>query len=92
MFSPPEMIMSSTRPSIQRSPSSSRCPVSPVRYQPSLIAFSLASGRFQYPANASSDDRWMQISPASDSRRRVFTAGRPAQPGFARWSLPIVHV
>ena len=30
-FSPPETIMSSTRPSIQRSPSSSRCPVSPVR-------------------------------------------------------------
>ena len=30
MFSPPETIMSSTRPSSQRSPSSSRCPVSPV--------------------------------------------------------------
>ena len=47
MFSPPEMIMSSTRPTIQRSPSSSRRPRSPVRYQPPRIAFASASGRFQ---------------------------------------------
>ena len=50
--------MSSTRPSIQRSPSSSRWPVSPVWYQPSRIAFASASGRFQYPPNASSEERW----------------------------------
>src|SRR5712691_8168890 len=47
MFSPAEMIMSSTRPRIQRSPSSSSRPTSPVWYQPSRIAFSSASGRFQ---------------------------------------------
>ncbi len=47
MFSPPEMTMSSTRPTTQRSPSSSIRPTSPVWYQPSRIAFSSASGRFQ---------------------------------------------
>ena len=47
MFSPPETIMSSTRPSTQRSPSASRWPVSPVWYQPSRIALASASGRFQ---------------------------------------------
>src|SRR5581483_5376409 len=46
-FSPPEMIMSSTRPTSHRSPSSSTLPTSPVKYQPSRIAFSFASGRFQ---------------------------------------------
>ena len=42
-----EMTMSSTRPTTQRSPSSSIRPTSPVWYQPSRIAFSSASGRFQ---------------------------------------------
>ncbi len=88
MFSPPEMIMSSTRPSIQRSPSSSRWPVSPVWYQPSRIAFSSASGRCQYPVNASSELMCTQISPPGSSSRRVFTAGRPAQPGLSRLVAP----
>src|SRR4051812_17951150 len=47
MFSPPLITMSSTRPSTQRSPSSSIRPMSPVRYQPSHSARSSASGRFQ---------------------------------------------
>ena len=46
-FSPPETIMSSSRPSSQRSPSSSSRPTSPVWYQPSRICCSSASGRFQ---------------------------------------------
>src|SRR5262245_52222645 len=47
MFSPPLMIMSSTRPATQRSPSESSQPMSPVKYQPSRSARASASGRFQ---------------------------------------------
>jgi hypothetical protein len=47
MFSPPLMIMSSTRPETQSSPASSIQPMSPVKYQPSRRAFASASGRFQ---------------------------------------------
>ncbi len=43
-FSPPVMIMSSTRPVTNRSPSASKNPVSPVKYQPCRIAFASASG------------------------------------------------
>ena len=46
-FSPPVMIMSSTRPVTNRSPSASKKPVSPVKYQPSRSALASASGRFQ---------------------------------------------
>ena len=37
--------------------------MSPVKYQPSRSAFRSASGRFQYPANASSEARLATISP-----------------------------
>jgi NAD(P)-dependent dehydrogenase (short-subunit alcohol dehydrogenase family) len=46
-FSPPDMIMSSTRPVTKRSPSASKYPVSPVKYQPSCSARTSASGRRQ---------------------------------------------
>ena len=65
MFSPPLMIMSSTRPATHRSPSASSQPMSPVKYQPSRSARASASGRFQYPENASSDVRLAMISPQS---------------------------
>ena len=46
-FSPPEIIMSSTRPVTKRSPSASKQPMSPVKYQPPWSAFASASGRRQ---------------------------------------------
>ncbi len=38
-FSPPETIMSSSRPSMNHRPVSSKCPVSPVDSRPSTISF-----------------------------------------------------
>ncbi len=46
-FSPPVMIMSSTRPVTKISPSASKKPVSPVKYQPWRSALASASGRRQ---------------------------------------------
>ena len=46
-FSPPVLIMSSTRPETHRSPSSSATARSPVKYQPSRTARAVASGRIQ---------------------------------------------
>jgi hypothetical protein len=106
-FSPPVLIMSSTRPDTHRSPSSSATARSPVKYQPSRTAFAVASGRRQYPAKASGlsiDTTTWPCAPGattssgpapgsgSTSRTRLNTPARPAQPGLAATSGPMVNV
>ena len=88
MFSPPETIMSSTRPTIQRSPSASMRP-SP-RAVPAVVERLLVSVR---PVPVAREGlvggevaEHSPSMPGGSSRRRAFRAGRPAQPGLARWS------
>ena len=78
--------MSSTRPSIQRSPSSSRCPVSPVAYQPSRIVRvrvgpvpvareGLVGGELT-PISSSAQQAEPRVHPGAPGAARLRAAGR----------------
>ena len=93
MFSPPETIMSSSRPTSQRSPSSSSRPTSPVWYQPSRIGRCVGvrpvpvARRTPRPRTCGRGSRRSRRGAGARSAH-----GRPAHPGFAAWSRWIENV
>ena len=80
--------MSSTRPVTKRSPSSSKQPMSPVKYQPAWSDFASASGRRQYPENDSSDSSAAMISPSSFAGMVSSGSAAPIRTTRMRWLMP----
>ena len=81
--SPPVRMTSRARPTIDRYPSSSSAPRSPVWYQPSRNAVAVAAGSSKYPSMR--NGLRTQTSPAGSSRTSTAGWATPTLPGLRAW-------